>query len=240
MSSIILIVEDDPDMVEFYKAAIESLDFEHIVCTSSDDVVDKYLDFQPSIVLMDIDIPGSKGNGIDVTREIKRLPEAENTIIMVISGSDDNELIEEAFSVGATDFSIKPINPTILINRLRYWHHFHQTSTEGTTSSQQLGAVFAHIPTTILVATTDGTIIRFNDYAIDRLELNEVLLKGQNLLDILDLPASTLSDLDEKLHLFQKTTLLEGIKAPVDINLYLTAEDEDEGVPSWIIAMIDN
>ncbi|MDH5185307.1 MAG: response regulator [Gammaproteobacteria bacterium] len=239
MSSIILIVEDDPDMVEFYKAAIESLDFEHIVCTSSDDVVDKYLDFQPSIILMDIDLPGSKGTGIDITREIKRLPEAENTIIMIMSGHEDNELIEEAFRAGATDFSIKPINPTILINRLRYWHYFHQTSTEGTTYSQQLGAVFAHIPTTILVATIDGTIIRFNDYAIDRLELNEELLKGQNLMDILDLPATLLSDLDEKLHLFQKTTLLEGIKKPVDIHLYLTAEDEDEGVPAWIVAMID-
>lgn len=239
MSSIILIVEDDPDMVEFYKAAIESLNFEHIVCTSSDDVVDKYLDFQPSIILMDIDIPGSKGNGIDLTREIKRLPEAENTIIMVISGKEDNELIDEAFSVGATDFSIKPVNPTILINRLRYWHYFHSTSTEGIASSQQLAAVFAHIPATIMVATIDGTVNRFNNNAINKLELNEDLLRGQNLMDIMELPDTLLSDLSEDLHVFQRSTLKEGIKAEVDVNFYLTAEDEDEGLPAWIIAMID-
>lgn len=239
MSSIILIVEDDPDMVEFYKAAIESLGFEHIVCTSSDDVVDKYLDFQPSIILMDIDIPGSKGNGIDITREIKRLPEAENTIIMVISSSEDNELIEEAFRVGATDFSIKPINPTILINRLRYWHYFHSTSTEGIASSQQLAAVFSHIPASIMVATVDGTVNRFNDNAIDKLGLNEDLLRGQNLMDIMDLPDTLFNDLSEELHIFQKSTLKEGIKREVDVNFYLTAEDEDEGIPAWIIAMID-
>ena len=239
MSSIILIVEDDPDMVEFYKAAIESLDFEHIVCTNSDDVIDKFLDFQPSIILMDIEIPGSKGNGIDLTREIKRLPEAENTIIMVVSANEDNALIEEAFRVGATDFSIKPINPTILINRLRYWHYFHNTSTEGTANSQQLAAVFAHIPSTILVATIDGTISRYNDYAIDRLGLNEALLKGQNLMDILDLPDSLFNDLNEELHIFQKSRLLEGTGAEVDINFYRTPEDEDDGLPAWIIAMID-
>ena len=239
MSSIILIVEDDPDMVEFYKAAIDSLGFEHIVCSSSDDVIDTYLNFQPSIILMDVELPGSKGNGIDLTREIKRLPEAENTIIMVISSSEDNELIEEAFRVGATDFSIKPINPTILINRLHYWHYFHTTSTEGIANSQQLGAVFSHIPATILVATIDGTINRFNDNAINKLDLNEDLLRGQNLKDILDLPDSLFGKLDEELHIFQKSTLKDGIKQEVNINFYRTAEDEDEGIPAWIIAMID-
>lgn len=239
MSSIVLIVEDDPDMVEFYKATTESLGFEHIICTSSDDVIDKYLDFQPAIILMDIDIPGNKGNGIELTREIKRLPEAENSIIMIISSHEDNELIEEAFRAGATDFSIKPINPTILINRLRYWHYFHSTSTEGIASSQQLSAVFAHIPATVLVATVDGTIIRFNDHAIDKLELNESLLRGQNLMDIMDLPGDMLTNLNEELHIFQKTRLNEGTKSEINVNFYLTAEDEDEGVPSWIIAMID-
>lgn len=239
MSNIVLIVEDDPDMVEFYKSTVESLDFQHIVCTSSDDVLDKFLDFQPAIILMDVNILGSKGNGIDLTREIKRQPEAENTIIMVISSQDDNELIEEAFRSGATDFSIKPINPTILMNRLRYWHYFHNTSTEGTANSQQLGAVFSHIPSTILVATTDGTINRFNDYAIDKLKLNERLLKGQNLMDILELPDSLFSDLNDNMHSFQQTKLREGTGEIVDINFYLTVADEDEGVPAWIIAMID-
>ena len=240
MSSIILIVEDDPDMVEFYQTAIESLDFEHIVCSSSDDVIDKFLDFQPSIILMDIEIPGSKGNGIDLTREIKRLPEAENSIIMVISGNEDNELIEQAFRAGATDFSIKPINPTILINRLRYWHYFHNTSTESTKSSQQLEAAFAHIPSTILIASTDGTVQRYNDYAIDKLELNPALLRGQNLMDILELPADFLHQLNDQQHLFHKTRLVEGIQAEAEVNFYLTEEDEDDGTPAWIIAMIDS
>ena len=226
-------------MLAFYKAAVESLDFQHIICDKSDDVIEKYLDFQPSIILMDINVPGTKGNGIDLTREIKRLPEAENTIIMVISGSEDNELIEEAFRVGATDFSIKPINPTILINRLRYWHYFHNTSVEGTFNTNQLGAVFNNIPTTILVASADGTVSRFNEYAIDKLQLDENLLKGQNLLDILDLPLNLLSDLKQKMHIFQQSRLKEGLQTEVDINFYQTVEDEDEGIPSWIIAMID-
>lgn len=58
---------------------------------------------RPDLIFMDIQLPG--GNGLDVTREIKRI--YGDIVIVILSGSDLPEYRKQAFSSGADYFLSK-------------------------------------------------------------------------------------------------------------------------------------
>jgi len=58
---------------------------------------------RPNLIFMDIQLPG--GNGLDVTREIKRI--YGDIVIVILSGSDQPEYRKQAFSSGADYFLSK-------------------------------------------------------------------------------------------------------------------------------------
>jgi len=72
----------------------------------------------PSIVLLDVDMPGM--DGISVCRRLRAEPRFASVPIVIVTGHEDSDAIHRAFEAGATDFIAKPVNWTLLPHRLAY------------------------------------------------------------------------------------------------------------------------
>ncbi len=74
----------------------------------------------PDLVLMDINMPGAF-DGLEATRRI--LHEFPTCVVMVTAYSEHRE---EADSIGASGYVVKPVNSdTLLLEMARAWHKFH-------------------------------------------------------------------------------------------------------------------
>lgn len=72
----------------------------------------------PDLVLLDVAMPGM--DGFAVCRQMRAEPGGEHLPILMLTGLDDEQSVEEAFAAGATDFATKPCNVPLLRHRLRY------------------------------------------------------------------------------------------------------------------------
>lgn len=114
----ILIVDDDIMMRELMKEAL--INDEYII-----DEVDNGLDAlqavnenEPDMMLLDVKMPGM--NGFDVCSEIRKQFGMERISIVMVTGLEDSESIEKAFSLGATAFINKPINSITFRYQIQY------------------------------------------------------------------------------------------------------------------------
>lgn len=74
--------------------------------------VEKYRALQPDLVTMDIVMPDM--GGIDAVREIRRFDPAAR--ILMCSAMGQQALVVEAIQAGASEFVVKPFNPTRVLD----------------------------------------------------------------------------------------------------------------------------
>ncbi len=72
----------------------------------------------PDIALLDVEM--AEGNGYQACTNIRSLPGGADLPIVMVTGCDDTQSIDQAYEAGATDFVVKPINWTLLTHRIRY------------------------------------------------------------------------------------------------------------------------
>jgi DNA-binding NarL/FixJ family response regulator len=105
----ILVAEDHPLMIEAIDLALSGVDeFEIVgVATSGRDVAPLCRRLRPDIVLLDLRLPG-----LDGMQVLDAIQQAEiETKVVVLSASEEPEVIERALRAGACAFITKKIDP---------------------------------------------------------------------------------------------------------------------------------
>ncbi|MBK5276640.1 MAG: EAL domain-containing protein [Desulfuromonadales bacterium] len=115
---LILVVDDDELMRVLLQNALSAAGFEAVQAEDGDSALSLFTELRPDLILLDVFMPGK--DGCDTCRDIRKHPEGEHTPVLMITGSDDAELIHRSFEAGATDFFAKPVNPELLVHRVRY------------------------------------------------------------------------------------------------------------------------
>lgn len=85
------------------------------MASSADEVLARYTDRRPDIVLLDLRMPGA--SGLSVLRDLMVLDAGAR--IVMCSGTGDPDLRTEALALGAAEWVLKPIYPQTLISLLR-------------------------------------------------------------------------------------------------------------------------
>lgn len=115
---LILVVDDDPDMVNFLAAVTRDHGYRTTLasdCESALIISDKY---RPNAILLDISLVGR--DGFEVCREIKsNLGTADIPVIFVTGMDRTDELLSQCFELGAHDVIFKPVSRVDLLGRLR-------------------------------------------------------------------------------------------------------------------------
>jgi diguanylate cyclase (GGDEF)-like protein len=112
----ILLVDDDLVVRARVSESLEQDGFEVILAKNGDDGIAAYQEHRPDLILVDAVMPIL--DGFEFCEQLKNLGERLTPILMITS-LDDNESVDRAFASGATDYITKPINLSILRQRVR-------------------------------------------------------------------------------------------------------------------------
>lgn len=110
---LILIVEDDPDIIQILDAYLVREGYRTVRASDGETALTHFSMLRPDLVLLDIRLP--KFDGIEVLNRIRR--ERETPVIMVTSLAEDMDKLT-GLRLGADDYIVKPFNPHELIARV--------------------------------------------------------------------------------------------------------------------------
>jgi diguanylate cyclase (GGDEF)-like protein len=113
-----MVIDDDPMMRILMAETLHQADFIVIEASDGHEGLSLFSKFKPKLVLADVQMPGM--DGFTFCSSLRAIPEGRDVPVVVVTGLDDVESIEQAYDCGATDFIIKPINWTILPHRIQY------------------------------------------------------------------------------------------------------------------------
>jgi AmiR/NasT family two-component response regulator len=117
----VLIADDEPLVVEVMEGLLEDLGYAVIgKATNGFDAIEMTQSLHPDVVLMDIRMPGI--DGIEATRRIQQL---RPTPVVMVTGDDKPEVVEQASNAGAGAYVLKEpngleIDRAITIARARF------------------------------------------------------------------------------------------------------------------------
>ncbi|NDY89941.1 EAL domain-containing protein [Ideonella sp. TBM-1] len=114
----LLLVDDEPVNLLVTSAALEGLGFEVRTAGDGPLALDLALAERPDLVLLDARMPGM--DGFETCRQLRQLPGLHEVPVLMITSHVDNEVVDRAFAVGATDFFMRTDTWALLAARLRH------------------------------------------------------------------------------------------------------------------------
>jgi CheY-like chemotaxis protein len=121
----ILYVEDEPDIREVAKLALEAVGgFEVMLCESGQEALERVSDFAPELILLDVMMPGM--DGPTTLRSLRQLPAAADIPIIFMTAKVQPQEIKTYLDMGALDVIPKPFDPMTLSDQIRaIWQRHH-------------------------------------------------------------------------------------------------------------------
>lgn len=115
----ILVIDDDPLIRLVVTNALRTADFSTSEAASGEDGLSIFKHSGADAVLLDVLMPDGM-DGFATCAELRSLPNGQHIPVLMMTGLEDIESIQQAFEAGATDFITKPINIPLLNYRIRY------------------------------------------------------------------------------------------------------------------------
>ena len=82
------------------------------------EAIDVFMRERPDLVFLDVEMPGM--TGLEVCKRLRKMPQGESIPIMIVTGSDDRQSIDQGFEAGATQYKTKPVNWSLLGRDVQY------------------------------------------------------------------------------------------------------------------------
>ncbi len=114
MNRTILVVDDEPRIVELARDYLEHAGFRVITAADGPAALASARRDRPDLVVLDLGLPGL--DGLDVTRELRR--DGSMPIVMVTARDDELDKLL-GLELGADDYLTKPFSPRELVARIK-------------------------------------------------------------------------------------------------------------------------
>lgn len=119
----ILIIDDDPDIVEAMKVILESRDYQVSVAATGEEGLKKVKQDKPELIILDV-MMETGDKGFDVAREIKWDPHYKDVPILMLTaikektGLDFKKEAGDEHWLPVDDYCDKPLHPEELISKV--------------------------------------------------------------------------------------------------------------------------
>lgn len=200
----VLLVEDDARLATLTANYLRQNGFEVALQHDGDLVLDQFRCLQPDIVILDLSLPGK--DGVEICAELRT--EFDGPIIMMTARSAD---IDQVIGLenGADDYIVKPVEPVVLVARLRALLRRARVSESGQVSVE--GA---------------SQLLTSGDLTVDR-ERQEVRLQGNKIelttheFDLLSILINNTGKIISREELFRKTRGIDydGLDRSIDVRI---------------------
>jgi DNA-binding response OmpR family regulator len=114
MSRTILVVDDEPRIVELARDYLEHAGFRVVTANDGRTALEMARRDRPDLVVLDLGLPGL--DGLDVTRELRK--DGSIPIVMVTARDDELDKLL-GLELGADDYLTKPVSPRELVARVK-------------------------------------------------------------------------------------------------------------------------
>ena len=101
----ILLVEDDPFLIDIYSTKLKDAGFEVLVSDEGEEAIGKIKEESPDLVLLDIVLP--EIDGWEILRRIKSDEKFKNLKVIILSNLGQKEEVKKGMELGAVNYLIK-------------------------------------------------------------------------------------------------------------------------------------
>ena len=112
----ILYVEDNPDNVYMLTRRLKKKGFELIIAGDGQEGIDKAIEENPDLILMDLSLPTM--DGWTATAKIKKIEEVKDIPIIALSAHAMPEHRDRAIKAGCSDYDTKPVDIKRLLSKM--------------------------------------------------------------------------------------------------------------------------
>jgi putative two-component system response regulator len=113
----VLVADDDDSSCELLEEILKREDFDVITASDGQQAFERFLQYQPDVVLVDLQMP--RLDGLEVCRRIKADPDTRLVPVVLVTALSHVEDRIRGIRAGADDFLTKPIERHELIARVR-------------------------------------------------------------------------------------------------------------------------
>lgn len=113
MSKRILVVDDEPDIVEVVKTRLEMGGYEVITASNGPEGLKAAKEGKPDLLLLDVSMPGM--DGFEVLTKLKADPDIASIPVIMLTAKSEFKYIEKAQELKVTDYIIKPFKSDELL-----------------------------------------------------------------------------------------------------------------------------
>ena len=117
MSEKILIVDDEPDIVELLDYHLTKEGYKTKTSHNGKEALEVAKDFLPDLILLDLMMP--EMDGIETCVEIRENPQLKGTLVALLTARAEDYSQIAGFDSGADDYITKPIKPRVLVSRIK-------------------------------------------------------------------------------------------------------------------------
>ena len=117
MDPLILIVEDEPPLVEMLKYNFESAGFRTSVATDGQEALFQAEELTPDLILLDWMLP--EYSGIEICRKLRDREATKSVPIIMLPARSEEDARILGLNSGADDYVVKPFSPKELVARVQ-------------------------------------------------------------------------------------------------------------------------
>jgi PAS domain S-box-containing protein len=112
----VLVVDDHPVNRSMLRELLELVGFDVIEAVDGQDGLNKALELQPDVILMDLLMPVL--DGLETTRRLRKLPQIQDVVIIALSANVFEITQHESLAAGCHDFLSKPVQTERLLDAI--------------------------------------------------------------------------------------------------------------------------
>lgn len=150
MSSKILIVDDDPELLRLIGVTLKRAGYTPIAAQTAETALAKVRSQNPDLIILDVMLPGV--NGIELCRQLRKQAQTSSLPIIMLSARAQVEDKIEGLQAGADDYLTKPISPKEMVARVS--SHLQRTERLRGAASSSRGQVIGFLGAKGGVGTT--------------------------------------------------------------------------------------
>lgn len=141
-----LIVEDNSITRALLQRQIRVMGHEVVSCGEAEQALELCRHNCFPLIVLDLGLPGM--DGFEFTRQIRALPQGDQSIILVITAYDATDYLEPALKAGVDDFLTKPVHENMLRARLMILEQHHRNLTKRKQAEEALRNAYQELETT--------------------------------------------------------------------------------------------
>jgi two-component system, OmpR family, alkaline phosphatase synthesis response regulator PhoP len=113
----ILLVDDEPDILEFISYNLKKDGFEVYTSNNGREAIKIAIQERPQLIILDVMMPDM--DGVETCRIIRETPELKDVLVAFLTARNEDYSQIAGFDAGADDYINKPIKPRVLVSRVK-------------------------------------------------------------------------------------------------------------------------